>query len=363
MRKSSRLIVLFLSLSTLFPVAASSDDLGPAQVPDHWCTPNKVDGCEAHSFAAFAPYARRINRTTLALTLRTGRKVTLSNPNDCYSTNHFVGEGCEHFSLDFYFRKRGFFLIGIGRYEWAEWALLNDRTGRQTRLFGPPIFSPSGREFVVAINQSQASGIQAAFEVWSLRSSAPMRSFRFEPGVYPFEGNASWRGNDRIALSYNSFPFGGPVVDHIQIDTAVRQRGGWWLEPRERPVTIQDPWLSFHPAENGMKAAVWELLDLGIVQLHAARLMLRKYQVDPYPARHRIWLSYERLDASCRVVGLDPALPGFLEIWLETDGGNLAMTAPISLDVPGPQPTQPREIEFDASEASHATIVLRGRCA
>ena len=231
-------IILFLGLVGLSPLAAYGRDLGPSHVPDDWCPSEKGD-CERRSLAAFRAYAHRINKTTLALTLRTGRKVLLSNPDDCQSADPRPGEGCEYFSLDFYFRQRGLFLISVGRYEWVEWILVNDHTGHQTRLLGRPIFSPSGREFVVAINQGSSSGIAGAFEIWDLRSNTPARSFRFEPNAaIPLQGKADWQGDDRIVLSYDDFPRGGPYDRaYTQTDTAVRDRNGWCVARREPPAT------------------------------------------------------------------------------------------------------------------------------
>jgi hypothetical protein len=95
-------------------------------------------------------------------------------------------------------------------YEGSSFLLIDGMTGRQTRLNGMPVFSPDGREFLVAPYDLESDVGPNDLEIWRrdgdgavLEWSHAAAPFDLEEAAPPLITVADWR-DGRVTLSFQS---------------------------------------------------------------------------------------------------------------------------------------------------------------
>jgi len=115
------------------------------------------------------PFTRgRVERNgdILTLILADGGNVKLgSNRNGCEGDDEHPSEECELFQLVADLPSRHFYLVVTAYYEGADYFLIDDRTGRKTRIGAVPIFSPDGKHFLVQ-DDNVAWDHENNLEIW-----------------------------------------------------------------------------------------------------------------------------------------------------------------------------------------------------
>lgn len=170
--------------------------------PALWRSDSDWDRAMAASEAALAAdpangVVRRSNGR-LELVLRDGRPVMVAEDRACASPPHDIWHDCLRKYAIWRFPQRGFWLLAVRLYAGEAYALVDMRTGRETRMIGPPHFAPDGRHLIAVNAAPQGGDTVSGIEVWSLEGPAPelvfYRSAHLEEG-FRF---VDWAG-DRIA--------------------------------------------------------------------------------------------------------------------------------------------------------------------
>jgi hypothetical protein len=109
------------------------------------------------------------NADQLLLTLTNGRVLTLTNNvTDPDESKHVV------------YRFRGplagsnFWVLDVTRWESGFVLLINQQTGRRTRLLGRPVLAPKGNYLVTSNSDMEAHYSPNGLQVWSLEEGIPM---------------------------------------------------------------------------------------------------------------------------------------------------------------------------------------------
>lgn len=144
--------------------------------------------------------ARRNGR--LELMLADGRVIDVAEDRACsIRPPRDIWHDCLRKYAIWRFPQRGFWLLAVRLYAGEAYALVDMRTGAETRLIGPPHFSPGGR-FLAAVNAAPQGGdTVSGVEVWSLAGAAPELVF-YRPAHLEQEFRfADWAGETVARLT------------------------------------------------------------------------------------------------------------------------------------------------------------------
>jgi len=126
-------------------------------------------------------------------------------------------------------------------FEGSDTTLIDTRSGKQTLLSGVPVFSPDGREFVVAQFSNESDN---NLEVWQRRGDGAVlewahpfkQSWKDDPALPqtpastpPVFRVAAWQG-DRIALAVST-----DDQRHHWSGTLIHDAKGWYLSAKSPP--------------------------------------------------------------------------------------------------------------------------------
>jgi hypothetical protein len=309
---AQRVVCVFRALLPflLLTLGACGPAPSPREVPKTWCGGSR-EGCESQFNRAFGDVARRLSDSAFAIRLSDGRE-TVIEAEGC-------GGPCGYLYPIYYFKERGFLLVGVSQLGPRLYLLVDDRTGRSIALGGLPIFSSDGRAFVVSIGDQDSPNGSGGFEIWSLETGSPVRVFRLdEPQSFPFDGTAVWLESDRIQLRYTSFAF-DPDRKRKQVDIVVRQNGVWMLDGRRQSRGTDLQWQQLQEALDRRVSTAWSKLDLGIVRLTDAGVFVDEQNIDTVAFTVRV--GFQGIERMCRLTGLEHGARPVLQVWLSGPAG------------------------------------------
>jgi len=181
----------------------------------------------------------------VTIVLATGRRVDFQDKrNGCPSAaGQLTDANCQHFILAADLPTKHFFLIRRQDYEGGTYLLVDDHTGRQTKIAAVPFFSPDGRHFLVQ-DDSVATDHENNLELWRREGDGaviawahPYKQVYIEAPVlndiYHTEV-MDWRG-DSIKLAFASGQWfdtkkNSVVPAHRWTGSLTKQASGWRLE-------------------------------------------------------------------------------------------------------------------------------------
>lgn len=169
--------------------------------PTLWRSDSDWDRAMAQSEAALAAdpasgVRRRDGR--LELTLQDGRSLAIAEDRACKTPPRDLWHDCLRKYAIWRFPQRGFWLLAVRLYAGEAYALVDIRSGRETRMIGPPHFAPDGRS-LIAVNAAPKGGdTVSGIEVWSLAGPAPELVFYRPAHLEEGFSFVDWAG-DRIA--------------------------------------------------------------------------------------------------------------------------------------------------------------------
>ncbi|WP_341703067.1 hypothetical protein [Ferrovibrio sp.] len=138
----------------------------------------------------------------LELMLADGRVIDVAEDRACATRPpRDIWHDCLRKYAIWRFPQQGFWLLAVRLYAGEAYALVDMRTGAETRLIGPPHFSPDGRH-LVAVNAAPKGGdTVSGVEVWSLAGPVPELVF-FRPAHLEQEFRfADWAGGTVARLT------------------------------------------------------------------------------------------------------------------------------------------------------------------
>jgi len=170
-----------------------------------WRGDTDWDTAMARSEATLAadPKAGVVRRNGhLELTLTDGRPVTVAEDRACATRlPRDIWHDCLRKYAIWHFPRRGFWLLAVRLYAGEAYALVDTRTGQETRLIGPPHFAPDGRHLVATNSALQGGDTVSGVEVWSLTGPQPelvfYRAAHLEEGFRFID----WAGNTTARLT------------------------------------------------------------------------------------------------------------------------------------------------------------------
>jgi hypothetical protein len=140
---------------------------------------------------------------------------------------------CIGFALMGHFRKSNAWVLQKFYYEGGSFVLIDDRSGRQISLTGMPVFSPDGKEFLVAPYDEENDPGPNNLEIWRRDGDGAVLEWvhTFEQAlaedpslkmVYLTEVTG-WAGN-RLALRLSE-----PETERVWNGSLIRDATGWHL--------------------------------------------------------------------------------------------------------------------------------------
>lgn len=143
---------------------------------------------------------------------------------------------CIGFALMGDFRKTNAWVVQKFYYEGGSFVLIDSRSGRQTSLSGMPVFSPDGKEFLVAPYDEENDPGPNNLEIWRRDGDGAILEWAhtFEQAlaedpslkmVYLTEVTG-WAGN-RVALKLSE-----PETERVWVGSLTRDATGWHLTAR-----------------------------------------------------------------------------------------------------------------------------------
>jgi hypothetical protein len=138
----------------------------------------------------------------LRLKLRNGKGRTLASPQGCAGSN--VEVKCKLYQLAGFFPTYQMILVHVQLYEGDVWLLINQQSGSQITLPGPPHFSPSGSR-VVSINWDESELTVSGIDIWSLKTDPPTLEWRNRHEAVEFD---RWLSDERfvVKMFYGKWP-------------------------------------------------------------------------------------------------------------------------------------------------------------
>ncbi len=123
----------------------------------------KTEALETGALRASIGRAHR-DKTGLHLRLSTGRDLLLSNHNDCPPPKEKFEQACVGYSLIADVKSRGAYVVAVSYYEGGDYLVIDDHTGRTTKVGAPPQFGPDGQIFLT-IDNNEAYG-DGSVQLW-----------------------------------------------------------------------------------------------------------------------------------------------------------------------------------------------------
>lgn len=147
----------------------------------------------------------------LLLTLTNGRTLTLTNNiTDPNEEKHVV------------YRFRGpltnssdFWVLDVTRWESGFVLLINQHTGRRTRLWGRPVLAPDGTHLVTSNSDMEARYSPNGLQVWSLKSGIPLLRWNRVVNTWGPE-EVRWL-NDKTLIIRQYYPDSTPQIKYARL--------------------------------------------------------------------------------------------------------------------------------------------------
>lgn len=170
------------------------------------------------------------NGKSLGLTLTNGRKRRYVNLDGCEDTP-FRFDRCLQYQLVALLPSRRLFLIKADFYEGGAFFLVDDRTGRETRLSAEPVFGVRDDIFLV-IDDDYAYGSGDELQIWRRKGDRVVRIWNWRRSEEPEERNIElirWEKKGEIELEMRWQPEGSP--DDECWPAVLREgKAGWQLD-------------------------------------------------------------------------------------------------------------------------------------
>jgi|GEM_PF-6336517 len=134
-----------------------------------------------------------ITDSTIRIPLPSGDTITLASVRD-------AGDQAIEYVYRGHVAGLGFHLVRVQYYETSGFLLIHDSTGRQLKLRDEPVFSPSGREMVVAHHAWTTESGRSRVQVLSAHGDSLLTEYLWEQEIEYGWGpkEASWRTPDTI---------------------------------------------------------------------------------------------------------------------------------------------------------------------
>lgn len=146
----------------------------------------------------------------LLLTLANGRLLTLTNNlTDPDETKHVI------------YRFRGplansqFWVLDVTRWESGFVLLINQQTGRRTRVWGRPVLAPGGGQLVTANSDMEAHYSPNGLQIWSLEDGIPLLRWNREVATWGPEEVRWLDDNTLIIRQYH--PDSTPQIQYARL--------------------------------------------------------------------------------------------------------------------------------------------------
>ncbi|SMB87323.1 hypothetical protein SAMN00120144_1539 [Hymenobacter roseosalivarius DSM 11622] len=146
----------------------------------------------------------------LLLTLTNGRTLTLTNNiTDPDEEKHVV------------YRFRGplensdFWVLDVTRWESGFVLLINQHTGRRTRLWGRPVLAPNGTHLVTSNSDMEAHYSPNGLQVWSLEKGIPLLRWNRVVNTWGPE-EVRWL-NDQTLVIRQYYPDSTPQIKYARL--------------------------------------------------------------------------------------------------------------------------------------------------
>lgn len=138
----------------------------PLKTEDRPCQSDFHDGREYYQclesfYLDKYPQVKRVNAECMEITLTSGQKKKLCG-------NSTEGASSENYLFKGYFPNIGY-LFFVAYWEGSSYLLINEKTGEGIRLWGEPIFSPSGNKFITTSVDLEAGYNPNGFQVGQKR--------------------------------------------------------------------------------------------------------------------------------------------------------------------------------------------------
>ena len=171
-------MIVVLALATAAPhfarAAAVSED---AQIAAYVAAEGNSARSAALEHNALAASAKRAKRQGAVLTLAlAGKRAALRLADSAECSNDKTIGACKSFRLVGALSDRHCYVVMKGRNDGASYSLIDDRTGRQTLLPGPPQFEPGGQRILVLNNDEMNDG--PSIEIWRRAKDAAIMEWK-----------------------------------------------------------------------------------------------------------------------------------------------------------------------------------------
>jgi hypothetical protein len=213
----------------------------PRQVAADWATEEAVLKAataavgETQQLKALEPKALAVSRgratrtgQTLVLRRKKGPAIVLKARNRCESGSP-TQESCRSFVLMADLPSQHCYIVAVTYYEGIDILLIDDRTGRQTKLRGTPSFAPDGAYFLV-VDNNEAYGTPG-LELWRRQGDGAELEWTHRNSEDPVEHLTevvAW-GGDVIELDMRSTDYRDSPDEHWR-GRVRRSDSGWQLE-------------------------------------------------------------------------------------------------------------------------------------
>ena len=187
----------------------------------------QLQALEPKALAASRGRATRTGQT-LVLRRKKGPTIALKTRNRCESGSS-THERCRSFVLMADLPSQHCYVVAVTYYEGLDILLIDDRTGRQTKLRGAPSFAPDGAYFLV-VDNNEAYG-SLGLELWRRQGDGAEREWTHGNSEDPVEHLTevvAWAG-DVIELDMRSTDHGDSPDEHWR-GRVRRLDSGWQLE-------------------------------------------------------------------------------------------------------------------------------------
>jgi hypothetical protein len=181
--------------------------------------PTLGGGSDSAAILAASSIARR-HGDSLFIRLRSGgARVLVDNPID------------DRGAIAYRFRgqiARPFLLFQLGLYEDELYLIMNDSSGNQIEIDGPPVFSRNSRRFVTATPEE--SHFDTRLCVWCLTDSVPVVEWSIEPKEW-WPRRARWLNDSTVEFESVNLESKHSANASRQL---VLRNGRWALRPVKR---------------------------------------------------------------------------------------------------------------------------------
>jgi len=176
-------------------------------VPDAECAANAMCAARAAEPPILAATHGAATRRQDDLTLRPGNAPPLRLTDDMASCAQADADNCVGYALMASLPRSHAWVAQQFLYEGSSFLLIDSGTGRQVRLNGMPVFSPDGREFLVAPYDLESDVGPNDLELWRRDGDGAVLEWAHAAGSFgsppPLIEVTGWQ-DDGIALSFES---------------------------------------------------------------------------------------------------------------------------------------------------------------